>query len=106
VTALSRRLVAREKRLTRHAKSHPAAAADVLHALDRVRHFRGEASEHGCTTCPDPADEWQLIELSRREGPAFLLYSDEAEHYAPFCSPCALDAEDRRNAQLRAIWNR
>ncbi|MEW2573590.1 hypothetical protein [Streptomyces sp. NPDC047070] len=104
MTKLSKRLRERDQRLTRFAKRYPAAAADVLRALDQVRHFRGESSEHDCATCPAPADEWQLVKLSRREGPRFLLWSDEVDHYLPFCSPCALDAEDRRRAALDAIW--
>ncbi|MDX3133882.1 hypothetical protein PV367_29790 [Streptomyces europaeiscabiei] len=104
MTNITRRLRQRDARLSRFSKNNPAAAAAVVNALDRVRHFRGEASEHMCTTCAETAAEWQLIELSRREGPWFLLYSDEAAHYSPFCSPCALDAEDRREAQLDEIW--
>ncbi|MFF1684762.1 hypothetical protein [Streptomyces sp. NPDC058254] len=103
---LNARLRARDERLTRFTRNHPAAAAEVVNALARVRYLRGEPDEFGCTTCAATADEWQLVELSRREGPEFLLYSDEPEHYSPFCSPCALDVEDERRKQLNRIWGR
>jgi len=103
---IHRRLRERDARLSRFTKNHPAAAADVVTALARVRHLRGEPSEYGCTTCPAMADEWQLVELSEREGPEFLLYSDTPDHYAPFCSPCALDAEEQRARRLDVIWGR
>lgn len=94
----------RDARLARLAKRHPAAAADVINALARVRYFRGEADEQFCAGpgCNKRAEEWQLVELSRREGPRFLLYSEEPEHYAPFCSLCALDAEEARWKKLTA----
>ncbi|WP_328880210.1 hypothetical protein [Streptomyces sp. NBC_00299] len=104
---IHRRLRERDARLTRFAKRHPKAAAEVVNALARVRHLRGEPDEYPCQGCATaPAEEWQLVELSRREGPEFLLYSDEPEHYSPFCSPCALDAEDDRNQRLDRIWGR
>jgi hypothetical protein len=104
--SLNTRLRERDARLTRFTKNHPAAADEVVNALARVRYLRGEPDEYGCTTCAERAEEWQLVDLSRREGPEFLLYSDYPEHYEPFCSPCALDAEARRWQELNRIWGR
>lgn len=90
----------RDERLTRFAKNHPAAAADVVNALAKVRYLRGEPDEYDCTTCLERAEEWQLVELAEREGPRFLLYSNDPDHYSPFCTTCALEAERSRWKRL------
>ncbi|MFF2424826.1 hypothetical protein [Streptomyces mirabilis] len=100
------RLTERDARLTRFAKRHPQASADVANALAKVRYLRGEPSEHTCTDCRATAAEWQLVDLSEREGPEFLLYSDDVQAYWPFCSLCALSVEDERRRKLDKIWGR